>query len=513
MPRGATRAGPNGPPLPAADRLSLTGLASLVNPANVAPGVDLDKAEDDFIGGALGAEVVQADTAPNARLQSELESIGRSLGINFGSGGAPDLEDLIVSREPDPEPEPPRERRPSRDEHRPLREEQRSSRDERRPLRDEQRSSRDERRPSRDSIYPRPVDSRADEVAAMIEMLGAKGSRSRSASVSEAAYSEAEADETDDETEGSDASSQSGRSDRSRRSDRSDRSRRSDRSDRSRRSERSDRSDRSRDSKSSDARKRNRRDEEARRREVDDLLNQFYGKELGILPSGARAKPAPPPASRLYSTREHESNARINNAIESLQATAGKGLTEERRSEEIAGKLDMIQDLITALDEEGDKSYKNLRIPTEDSPLSEINTCLSRLQFRVNRTRYASIGHELIVAAAEMLEAFLDGTKEIPILGAVDYTGLGRVIDYKLTRERNTLASLVGNAVSDHGVNPTASLLLVLVPTLLLHPRARARSRGARTPGLADVMDAAPAPAYAETKQSMLELSRAVDDI
>ncbi|AIY22434.1 pB407L [African swine fever virus] len=131
-------------------------------------------------------------------------------------------------------------------------------------------------------------------------------------------------------------------------------------------------------------------------------------------------------------------------------------------------KLEKINMLLTYLGNE-QISTDDIKIPTIDSSMQEIDDVIEMLTLRNVGIRYSSIAEEILIGLARGLEIVFDGTREIPFLNyRPDYTGLHNTFMIKLFKMRYETSQVVGNLVQN--MSPLSKICLELGPSLLLYP-------------------------------------------
>ena len=130
------------------------------------------------------------------------------------------------------------------------------------------------------------------------------------------------------------------------------------------------------------------------------------------------------------------------------------------------------------LDEEG-IDCSSVSRPSLSAPMSEIDSVLGVLRLKNDRNRYSTIAEEMILGGAEAVATVFDGTRTIPILGwTPDYTGYPTTVNTKLHRMRYETSQVVGGIISRHNFGASTRILLELLPSFLLYPKAQKRQRG-----------------------------------
>lgn len=183
-------------------------------------------------------------------------------------------------------------------------------------------------------------------------------------------------------------------------------------------------------------------------------------------------------------TEEQERRQHINAVMGGMRQETRTffGVESERIQDVKASKLEQIGQLRTALEEEG-IDCAGVGTPTMASPVDEIDSVLAILKLKNDRNRYSSLAEEVILGAAEGVEAVFDGTREIPVIGwKPDYTGYHNTVNVKLHRMRFETSQIVGNIMEKFNVGPLTRIAMELLPSFFLYPRQQRKQRG--TPGL-----------------------------
>jgi hypothetical protein len=159
------------------------------------------------------------------------------------------------------------------------------------------------------------------------------------------------------------------------------------------------------------------------------------------------------------------------------------GMQHERSRDVQASKLEQIGQLRMTLEEEG-VDCAGVGDPTMASSPEEVDSVLSILKLKNDRNRYSSLAEEVILGVAEGIETVLDGSRELPLVGwKPDYTGYHNTVLVKLHRMRFETSQVVGSVIEKHNVGPSARIVMELLPSFFLYPRANRKQRG--SPGLA----------------------------
>jgi hypothetical protein len=198
---------------------------------------------------------------------------------------------------------------------------------------------------------------------------------------------------------------------------------------------------------------------------------------------------------RHRDTEEQVRRRHINEVLTGIQGETQTtfSLDKDRLDDMKASKLEQIGQLRMNLEEEG-LDCSGLRTLTSESSIDEIDSVLNQLRLRNDRSRYASLGEEVIIGAAEGLATVFNGQRTIPLLGIrPNYKGYATTVAVKLHRMRFETSQVVGELIKKHQVGPVSRMFLELLPSLFLYPRnnqARGAEEGLETRQGADVSSA-----------------------
>jgi hypothetical protein len=185
-------------------------------------------------------------------------------------------------------------------------------------------------------------------------------------------------------------------------------------------------------------------------------------------------------------TDEQERRRHINGVISDLRGETRTtfGVERERVQDIKASKLEQIGQLRMTLEEEG-IDCASVTNPSMESPMEEIDSVLNILRLKNDRNRYASLAEEVILGAAEGVEAVFDGTRAVPIFGwRPDYSGYHSTVNVKLHRMRFETSQVVGNIIEKYNIGATSRIIMELLPSFFLYPRQQRKQRG--SPGLSN---------------------------
>ncbi len=176
-------------------------------------------------------------------------------------------------------------------------------------------------------------------------------------------------------------------------------------------------------------------------------------------------------------TEEQEKKIHMSKVIQTMRGDTRTAFTNEaeRDQSDKINKLEQIDSLKTSLEEEriDTSSIPSLTIA---SSMQEIDSVLTLLLMKSNRTRYSTLAKEFISGVAESIESVFDGTRAIPVLGwKPDYTGYENTVAVKLNRMKFETSQVVGSVLDGGSVSPWSRILLELIPSFLLYPRTRAK--------------------------------------
>ncbi len=176
-------------------------------------------------------------------------------------------------------------------------------------------------------------------------------------------------------------------------------------------------------------------------------------------------------------TEEQEKKMHMTKVIQTMRGDTRTAFTNEaeRDQSDKISKLEQIDGLKASLQEEGE-DVSAIPSLTVASSTHDIDTVLTRLLMKSNRTRYSTIASEVVSALAEGVESFFDGTRAIPFVGwKPDYTGYQNTVIVKLNRMKFETSQVVGSVLDGRSISPWARILMELVPSFLLYPRTRAK--------------------------------------
>jgi hypothetical protein len=183
-----------------------------------------------------------------------------------------------------------------------------------------------------------------------------------------------------------------------------------------------------------------------------------------------------------FLTEEQEKREHLESVMGEMrrETQTPHGLDQIRSQESKARKLEEISRLLLTLEEEGiDCSSVRKNMPSERSPIDEIDSVLLVLKHKNDSNRYSTIGEEVLLGGAEFIETVFDGTREIPIVGwKPDYTGYHNTVNVKLHRMRFETSQLVGSIIERNNIGPMSRIILELLPSFFLYPRTQSRRQG-----------------------------------
>lgn len=176
------------------------------------------------------------------------------------------------------------------------------------------------------------------------------------------------------------------------------------------------------------------------------------------------------------------SNAELNTAFDQIQADqpTAIGASREKIADEKRRKIDKIQQLYGALEEDGIDCSK-ITIPSVDHNMSEIDSILSTLQLKTDRNRYSTLANEVIMGMAEVVETVFNGERTIPLTGwRPDYTNYSATVAVKLHRMKYETSQIVSDFINEHKIGIKTRLALELLPSLIMYPSQQARNKKER---------------------------------
>ena len=153
------------------------------------------------------------------------------------------------------------------------------------------------------------------------------------------------------------------------------------------------------------------------------------------------------------------------------------GMSRERLMDDKARKIEKIQQLYGALEEDGIDCSK-ITIPSTDNSIHEIDAVLSTLQLKNDRNRYSTLANEVIMGMAEVVEAVFNGERAIPLTGyRPDYTNYPATVSVKLHRMKYETSQVVSDFINEHKIGIKTRIGLELLPSFLLYPSQQARNK------------------------------------
>lgn len=237
----------------------------------------------------------------------------------------------------------------------------------------------------------------------------------------------------------------------------------------------------------------------------DDEVNSVISRmeaELGLKTTLPRSKvkltdiPKAEPRRSRPPTMDQAKESHIDSVFASIRGETQTVPGEEReRIQDIkASKLEQISQLRMQLEEE-EIDCSGVGVPTNASPMEEIDSILNILRLKNDRNRYSTFAEEVILTAAEGIETVFDGTTAIPLVGwKPDYTGYHNTVSAKLHRMRGETARVVGEVISKYSLGPMTRIIMELLPSFFLYPRTQKKQRGqpglSRDPHVADARSA-----------------------
>lgn len=120
--------------------------------------------------------------------------------------------------------------------------------------------------------------------------------------------------------------------------------------------------------------------------------------------------------------------------------------------------------------------YKYLERATDKR---EIKNKLEYLRRKYNRFRSQSLGKEIILSGAALMEQFFDGKREIGSFRP-DLTGWSNTIRPKVRRLQNETATIISDIMDSYKLGPWFRLGIELVPSAILYSRMRKMQYGQR---------------------------------
>lgn len=159
-----------------------------------------------------------------------------------------------------------------------------------------------------------------------------------------------------------------------------------------------------------------------------------------------------------------------------------RGVEREKIQDIKLSKIEQISQLRMTLEEEG-INCNNIKQPTLDTTLEEIDSILNILRLKNDRNRYSTLAEELILGMAEGIETVFDGSRNVPFLNwTPDYRGYHSTVNIKLHRMRFETSQVVGSVIEKYNISPSMRIIMELLPSFFLYPRQQSKQRS--TPGL-----------------------------
>lgn len=186
--------------------------------------------------------------------------------------------------------------------------------------------------------------------------------------------------------------------------------------------------------------------------------------------------PQPPPFGYGYNQGygQQYGSAHPNALISSLDSGPNFTLERERYAELRSAKLEKIESMRQALDEEGIDCSKIDVVTSEDSD-EKIEATYRTISSKMDRQRYCSLAEELVLAGVGGLESFFDGKRVYFGKYRPDLTDWNITVQAKLRRVRPETAMLVGQIMRDYNISPIWRILMELVPSAISHIRLKAK--------------------------------------
>jgi hypothetical protein len=185
-------------------------------------------------------------------------------------------------------------------------------------------------------------------------------------------------------------------------------------------------------------------------------------------------------------------NAHVDNVVNTLGTSSATSKVTGRSK---SYKLKKIIELRESLKESHIPipEYEPVDESSSDKDISEVVLLLSTAYNRMSIQRTVQDMGDLLSTA---LECICNGERDIPILGKVDFTGVGNTIHTKLSESKVEIGELVesmfGGPTEDgtsSSIGPGTRLALKLLPTFLIYPHTRAKQQGYGSLGKYDKAD------------------------
>jgi hypothetical protein len=153
-------------------------------------------------------------------------------------------------------------------------------------------------------------------------------------------------------------------------------------------------------------------------------------------------------------------------------------LEGENLEDEKADMLADIELLLSALDADGVNIERfESQKPGQGASYKEVQAFCRMLQKKVDRNRGSAIVEEIIIFGTSLLEDIFDGKTEY--FGyKPDLTGYSNTARTKMRRLRPESSVLASSVLQSNSMGPGMRLALELIPSMVLHSRARKQQHG-----------------------------------
>lgn len=177
-------------------------------------------------------------------------------------------------------------------------------------------------------------------------------------------------------------------------------------------------------------------------------------------------------------TREQRHRNNFNSIIPHDQDFSNRLEIGENMEDEKAEMLADIELLLSALEADGVPIERLEQAkPTMDSPYKQVQSFFRGLQKKVDKNRGSAIIEEGVIFGVSLLEDLFDGKNEY--FGyRPDLTGYSNTARTKMRRLRPESAVLASSVLQSSSMGPGTRMLLELIPSMVLHSRARRQQYG-----------------------------------
>lgn len=122
------------------------------------------------------------------------------------------------------------------------------------------------------------------------------------------------------------------------------------------------------------------------------------------------------------------------------------------------------------ISERNDHTFDDILKFDTKTPIEEIDSAISSINIFIDSEQNYSSTEEVLVTIANAIESFADGTKNIPLLGRINYKNLANSIKKKLHSQKIPISTYVNNIARK--VPPVGRFILPLAFTFISTPFA-----------------------------------------